>query len=149
LIQTGASSSALPKDAVFSTFGVPAINRNAELAFAGSWTSSRGNGTAIFVDGMAVLKSGDPVPGLQETNFQTFADPVLTDERRIAVLAKIKGAGVTNGNDDVVVSNTSSSNGEVQLLARREVQHRKSRAADSSNSWGFLRKRTRPYGKRL
>jgi hypothetical protein len=93
-----------PTDAVFVSFGVPAISVSGALAFSADWKSASGRGKVVCSNGMQVVASGDPVPGIDAARFESFSDPVANDEGGVAFLAKIAGGTVTASNNSVVVS---------------------------------------------
>ena len=96
--------------AVFASFGVPAINASGVVAFRGTWKSSAGSGSAIFVGGVAVAVTGD-VALLYSGQFATIStlkDPVIDDAGRVAFPGTVKGPTINAANNSVLMGNTLS-----------------------------------------
>ncbi len=91
-----------PTDAVFTRFGVPAISENGSVAFAASWKSATARGAGIWSNGMLLVTSGDPVPGISGATFQSFKDPVSSENGPVVFLATITGEGITPDNNTII-----------------------------------------------
>jgi hypothetical protein len=111
-----------PTGAVFTHFGVPAINDEGELAFRATWASPVGDGTGIFAGSPSTLvaKAGDVLPSVAPATFRTFYDPVLDAAGHVAFLATIAGRDVTPANDMVLATNAFAGAG-VNAVAREGV----------------------------
>ena len=111
--------------ALWTTFGVPAVNEAGTVAYVGKWKAPAAttpsavpaqSGVGIFVDGVLVVKVGEAAPDAGGATFKSFKDPVLNDAGEVAFIATLGGAGVTSLNDSVVVANV----GGTLMLAARE-----------------------------
>ena len=89
--------------ATFTSFGVPAINKEGKVAFLGRFTSAGGAGAAIIADAKLVMKVGDLVSAT--ASVKTLLDPVIDDMGNTAFLATLTGAGIDAGNATAVISN--------------------------------------------
>jgi hypothetical protein len=120
----GVPGSGIPAGATWKTFGVPAINRQGEMAFVASLKHSRsGTLTGIFAGPteapVLLVKKGDSAPGTDGAAFVSFKDPLFNEAGRVAFVATISGAGVTGENNRGLWTNAFGADPSVfQLLAR-------------------------------
>jgi REJ domain/FG-GAP-like repeat/FG-GAP repeat len=122
----GAGSYGIPQDAKWTKFGVPAIDDQGAMVFAGKWESSQGRGGGIYYTERNMLAvTGSLVPGAgtggsfaipEGAVFKSFRDPVIDAGGLVAFIATIDGKGVTDSNDTVVVSNART--GALEVIAR-------------------------------
>ena len=103
----GAGGGGIPADAVWTSFGVPAINDSGAVAFLGKWKSATGSGAGIFVNDTLIARKG----GAEK--FETFKDPVLDAAGHAAFLATLDGA--RRDDDSVLVTNAF---GALEIVAR-------------------------------
>lgn len=110
------SPGGVPSGAVFTSFGVPAINDAGAIAFLAKWSSPTSAGAGIFAGNPAVLvaKTGDPATGAAPATFKSFADPVLDSDGHVAFLATL--AGVPKNADTVLATNAFG--GTLSVAAR-------------------------------
>jgi uncharacterized repeat protein (TIGR01451 family) len=104
--------------AVWTGFGVPAINDSGAVAFVGKWSAPGGSGSGIFVDGSLVAAAGEAAPDLPGAVLKSFKDPALNADGRVAFLAKLSGSGITSANATSLFSDAS---GTLQLVAQHGV----------------------------
>lgn len=121
----GAGSGGVPVDAKWTRFGVPAIDDQGTVAFAGKWASPTGKGGGIFHSGRMLAVTGGLVPNTgtgsafaipEGAVFKSFKDPVIDSGGLIAFIATIAGKGVAVANDTVIVSNSRT--GALEVIAR-------------------------------
>jgi hypothetical protein len=111
----GAGTHGIPGDAVFSSFGPPAVG-GGSVAFVGHWTSptqhgALARGTDLFVAGALVAEVGGPVEAVGApfgANYAAFRDPVMDSDGHVAFIATISGHAFTGANNSVIVSNLGS-----------------------------------------
>ncbi len=120
----GEPGSGIPAGALFKTFGSPAVNNAAQIAFVGSWDAEAGgsgvflcdtlNGSkALAVEGQtAPDANGTPVDG---ATFTFFEAPVLDEEGRVGFLASLAGAEINSANNHGVYL---ASEGILRCVAR-------------------------------
>ena len=95
--------------AVWTGFGVPAVNRDGQVAFLGKWSAPKTTtlpaqlGVGIFLDGVLLVKAGDVLPGTGGAILKSFKNPVLAGNADVAVLVTLGGSGVTALNDAALV----------------------------------------------
>lgn len=110
--------------AVFTSFGVPAINDAGDVAFLGRWSAPKTaaaaaqSGTGLFAGDPAalVVKVGDVATG--SATFAAFKDPVLNADGAIAFSATLKGAGITSANSTALFTNAFAG-GVLTLVAQK------------------------------
>ena len=128
-VPTAETDPRIQKGAVWSGLGSPAINDGGQVAYVGKWKAPAFKtpvvlkaqaGVGIFVNDDLLVKAGDPVPGISNTVFKSFKDPVMDSSGHVAFLAAIKGAAgaaaVPSNADTVVVTN--GRDGNLEILAR-------------------------------
>ncbi len=104
--------------AIFSTFGIPAINDAGAIAFSAKWIQPAGSGVFAGNPVTLIAQVGDEVPGVAGATFKTFSDPLINADGKIAFLATITGSGVSGANDGVLVTNAFT--GGTLTVAARE-----------------------------
>lgn len=112
-------------DGVFASFGDPVLNADGAVAFmarlAGGAGVTAGTSRGVWadVDGTLTLvaRQGDDAPGLAPgVRFASFRQLVLPDDAGPAVLATVKGPGISGANDLGLWSADES--GELSLVVR-------------------------------
>ncbi len=104
----------IPAGAVWTTFGVPAINDDGDVALVGSWSGS-GTGSAVFGTSPTtgeleiIIKRTLPAPGAGTGTMPTgavmsaFKDPLLAEDGAVVVIATLGNAagqtGITTANN--------------------------------------------------
>lgn len=110
----GAGTNGLPADAKLSTFGMPAIDEDGNIAFVATWTSATsGNGTGLFTNAACIALVGAPVPGVSGAKYKGFSDPVI-DGGRIASIITMTGVPAISSSA-VLTANTSD---DIEIVAR-------------------------------
>jgi hypothetical protein len=117
--------------AIWTAVGSPAISDTGDVAYLAKWKAPvvKGadphpaqSGTGVFINDTLLVKVGDPVPGAGTDGLPTdailngFRDPVMNQAGRVAFLASIKGASVSEHSDNVVISNGWT--GILEVVAR-------------------------------
>jgi hypothetical protein len=113
-------------DGVFASFGDPVLDADGDVAFmarlaggVGGVTAGTSQGVWADVDGTLTLiaRQGDDAPGLDPgVHFASFRQLVLPDDAGPAVLATVKGPGISGANDLGLWSADES--GELSLVVR-------------------------------
>jgi hypothetical protein len=121
----------VPGDALFRTFGVPALNGAGQLAVTATYSSSEGMNQVILgpkldAEFQVLVSGGDQVPDatgafLNGIEFLNFKDVLLNGAGSIAFLGTVRSAGptaaaVTVHNDTGIWTNAG--NGQLHLVAR-------------------------------
>ncbi len=79
-----------PSGARLSSFGLPAIDDDGQIAYLGRWGAGRASGQALFTD-LCLVKVGDHLdPGVPEEAVRSLSDPVI-DRGRVASVARFRG----------------------------------------------------------
>ncbi|HEX5011333.1 MAG TPA: choice-of-anchor tandem repeat NxxGxxAF-containing protein, partial [Planctomycetota bacterium] len=155
-------------DGIFASFGDPVLNADGGAAFLGKLASGPGGvtgadakGVWADVDGTLTLiaRQGDDAPGLANgVRFASFLQLVLPDDAGPAVLAKLKGPGVSGANDvglwsadetgalalvvregdEVVVGSGSLKLATLDLFETTTLSRGQSRHVSSQRSFTFL-----------
>lgn len=102
-----------PADAKLTSFGLPAIDAEGNVAFVGKWSSSSGSGSALFVGNACVVKVGDTIGGDEGAKVRTISDPVV-DSGKIAFVGTLTNS--VGKPSSAVVSNAPT--GTLAVLAR-------------------------------
>lgn len=114
----------LPDDAKYRTFGSPAINNAAQIAYLASWSGGSGGSGIILDDPVTgsnlIAATGQAAPdahGSTTTGFTfvSFETPVLYEDGGVAFQATLAGPGVTPANDHGIFI---AELGVVMLVAR-------------------------------
>ncbi len=126
----GAGTGDIPANAVARRFGPPAMNRNGEVAYRVNFTSTAlPSGQAIVGPAsagqavIAITGSDLGAAGLPGLEFSNFRNPVLGgadagDFGRVAIIATLRGAGVTPENNVALFTNNTA-DGSLTLVARK------------------------------
>ena len=93
----GVPGSGILAGAVWTTFGVPSINDNGQVAFLASWKTGTVTSTGVFVNGALVVRKGDAVPGLTNVVMTAIKDPLLGPDGSVAWIATLANAPTTTG----------------------------------------------------
>ena len=93
----GVSGSGILAGAVWTTFGVPSLNDNGQVAFLASWKTGTVTSTGVFVNGALVVRKGDAVPGLTNVVMTAIKDPLLGPDGSVAWIATLANAPTTTG----------------------------------------------------
>ena len=110
----GAGTNGLPADAKLSTFGMPAIDEDGNIAFTATWTSATGGkGKGLFTNTACIALVGAPVPGVSGAKYKGFSDPVI-DGGRIASIITMTGVPAISGSA-VLTANASD---DIEIVAR-------------------------------
>lgn len=106
-----------PSDALFSTFGVPAIDDAEHLAFTARWTSAtKAKGPGVFTETACVAVAGGSVPTLGAVTYKTFTDPLI-ENGHVAFLAT--ASAVPLANSALVMSDAPT--GALEVVAQSGV----------------------------
>ena len=104
--------------AVWTSFGPPAVNDAAQIAFLGKWlaakttTAPAQKGAGIFLGTTLVAAAAENVPGLTGASFQSFRDPLIALDGSVAFTATTASGTLlmsTAGGTLTVVARTGDS----------------------------------------
>ncbi len=95
-----------PSGATLTSFGVPAIDVQGNLAFVASWAiGTKGKGKGVFTANRFLACIGGPAPGGAAGQYATLSDPVISDGTA-AFLAKL--SGTAKGQSSVIVAGAAN-----------------------------------------
>ena len=123
----GAGTGTLPGDAVFKTFGPPALSDVRKLAARVSMVAGRASlGGIIQENGgvqTLVVHQGGAVPGIAtaDTTFKSFLDPVIAPGGAVAFTGTVQGGGVKTSADTGVWTDAFGAGLELALREGSEV----------------------------
>ncbi len=92
------SDARIAAGATWASFGPPAVNDTGQIAFLGKWnapktlTAAAQKRAGIFLGDTLVAAATQSVPGLPDSTFKTFKDPLLAPDGSVAFSATIEGA---------------------------------------------------------
>ena len=96
-----------PADALWTTFGQPAVDDTGRLAFTGAYSSvTGGKGTGLFTSQACLALVGGPAPGGAGT-FKAFSEPVIDDGLAASIVTL---NGVPKGTTSAIFTARGQSN---------------------------------------
>ena len=118
----------VPVGAVWTGFGVPAINDAGDVAFLGKWTHPAGKGEAIFEKSPTtgnleiIIQRGSPPPptgGLPpDATVKSLKDPILAPNGDVLTPVVLEGTGITKANDAALLWSPRSNLAGARIVAR-------------------------------
>jgi hypothetical protein len=113
----------IPAGAVFTTFGLPAVDDARGVAFLAQWKSGAVKGAGIFAGAPVKLiaAAGDDAPGVSGAIFKSFQDPLLAPGGGLAFYATLQGDGVLASSDHGVWMTTGTG---LALVLREGTSHK-------------------------
>ena len=116
----------VPVGAVWTGFGVPAINDAGDVVFLGKWTHPAGKGEAVFERSATtgeleiVLQRGSPPPPDSslppDATLKTLKDPLLAPNGNVLTPVTLAGTGISTANDAALI--WSPRTGDARVVAR-------------------------------